>query len=58
MSGHMRSSMADLPTALVHVRTPGVILVARDVRKLVNLVVAVVTRRSDSPTEPQKSKSD
>jgi len=55
---NMRSSMADLPAALAHVRTPGVVLVARDVRKLVNLIAAVVTRWSDSPTPPQKLKSD
>jgi len=55
---NMRSSMPDLPAALAHVRTPGVVLVARDVRKLVNLIAAVVTRWSDSPTPPQKLKSD
>lgn len=45
-------SMADFPATLVHVRTPGVIMLARDVKKLVNLIAAVARRR-DLPNMPQ-----
>jgi len=55
---NMRSySMADLPAALVHVRTPGVILLARDVKKLVSVIVAVATRRGGLPMKPQQPKA-
>jgi len=58
-SSNMRpASMADLPAALVHMRVPGVILLARDVKRLVNLVADAVNRRSGLTNKPQRLKSD
>jgi hypothetical protein len=54
---NMRSaSTADLPAALAHVRTPGLISLTRDVRKLVSLIATVITRRRDLPIKPQLPK--